>query len=101
MERLTEERGERTYKLYRYSWYVNIGVAIFFLVMAGYVWAADPDGKYTDALGFFALGLICFIGSSMSRYQSRLEGQHVELKVTMNRILRELDDIKAKVQPRP
>ena len=96
MERLTPERGERTWKLYRLSWYVTllcflvvICGALFFmyLLVSG---ASDASETATfDSLVmvglFLAAGLI-LIGAAITRYQARLEGQHLELKLAINRL---------------
>lgn len=93
MERLTEDRGERTYQWYRRTWYVNFSVSVVLVLIAGYVWASEATGasSMTDALIIFAVAAVMFIGSSITRYQSRLEGQHLELKLTLNKVLRELE----------
>ena len=93
MERLTEERGERTYQLYHLSWYLNIIVAFALVLVAGYVWASDTpfDGRLTDMLLIMIIATIAFVGAGISRYQSRLEGQHLEIKLAINRLTRQVE----------
>lgn len=106
MERLTPERGERTWQLYRMAWYVTLVCfivvicgALFFmyLLMSG---ASDASETATfDSLVmvglFLAAGLI-LIGAGITRYQARLEGQHLELKLAINRLNEVIEALRKK-----
>lgn len=97
MERLTEERGERTWRLFHIGWYINIACvaaaglgALFFLkqVMSG-ASAAEPTNIITDItlmIGLAIIAIVLLMGAGLSRYQARLEGQHLELKMAINKL---------------
>ena len=96
MERLTEERGERTWKLFHIGWYINIlaflGVlawAFWILrgMMAGHT--VEDTTKLMDMvlmMGLVVIAAVLLMGAGISRYQARLEGQHLELKLAVKRL---------------
>jgi hypothetical protein len=89
MERLTERRGEATWRLFHVLWYINFGAAIIALFWAGYLWHSAIDfGAVISAL---VLASVLLVASGITRYQARLEGQHLELKLTINEVLEKLD----------
>ncbi len=104
MERLTEERGERTWRLFRFGWYVNL--ASFIAALLGALWflkqvlsgAAEnpPSEGATDIMlmtGLFVVAVVLLLGAGISRYQARLEGQHLELKLALNELRTKLDTL--------
>jgi predicted lysophospholipase L1 biosynthesis ABC-type transport system permease subunit len=103
-DRLTEENGERTWRLYRISWYVTVALAVLNLFIALFFFSRMWHG-YTDAyaavsaimMGFVVIACVLLMGAGMSRFQARLEGQHVELKLALNRLADQLDHVQAEV----
>ncbi len=106
MERLTPERGERTWRLYRMAWYVTLlcfiavmlgGMFFMYMLLSG---ASDASDTATfDSLvmvGLFLGGGLILIGAGVTRYQARLEGQHLELKIAINRLQDAVENLRKK-----
>lgn len=104
MERLTLERGERTWKLFRIGWYVNLacfgvvmyGALYFMYLLASGVSEASEAATFDTVImvGLFLLAGLLLVGASVTRYQARLEGQHLELKLAINRINEALEALR-------
>ena len=102
MERLTQERGDRTWKLYHIGWYVNLVAFLAVLAMAFWFcyslssgWSEEGIEQVSDVvimMGLVVVATVLLMGAGISRYQARLEGQHLELKLKLNEIL---DAVKA------
>ncbi|MBN2307841.1 MAG: hypothetical protein JXR94_02655 [Candidatus Hydrogenedentes bacterium] len=94
MERLTEERGDRTWRLFHIGWYVNLlaflGVlawAFWLVLQIGMARAEEQPVQVSDMImmmGLFIIAAVLLMGAGISRYQARLEGQHLELKLAIN-----------------
>ncbi len=87
MERLTDKRGARSWFLYHLGWYLNLLLFLAAIVVALYFFVRImSSGSGTDLydtvmmMSFAILGAILLMGAGLSRYQARLEGQHLELK---------------------
>ncbi len=98
MERLTPDRNARTWKLFQIGWYANIGLAVLSLFLALYffsrMWhgyASDIAAGTTMMMSFVIIACVLLMGAGISRYQARLEGQHLELKLTIQRLTEELE----------
>ena len=109
MERLTEERGERTWKLFHVSWYVNIVLVIIALLISAGVFASAIQDRYagieTDfvasislAVSFLIIACVLLVASGVSRYQARTEGQHLELKMTIQALSKDIAEIRGSSQ---
>lgn len=92
MERLTPERGERTWRLFHIGWYVNFAAFLGVLALALWFLWQVVSGQTNDAhrdlivmMGFAVMAPMLLIGAGISRYQARLEGQHLELKLAINK----------------
>ena len=103
MERLTVSRGERTWKLYHLSWYLNIFIVLLLFAVAFYLYMELAIGGGSPAQGMrnatmmtvvlFA-AIILLLGAGLSRYQARLEGQHLELKLAIKELGDRIDSVK-------
>ncbi len=109
MERLTPQRAKRTWRLFHISWYINLVCFGIVLACVGYFFGdmnnysaarglATMDAVYliVDVEYILGLGIIACIfllGAGISRYQARVEGQHFELKQTLNHILERLEEL--------
>lgn len=101
MERLTLERGARTWKWFRIGWYINLACFVVVIIGALYFMylLASGTSEASDAatfdtvimVGLFLLAALLLVGAGVTRYQARLEGQHLELKLAINRINEALD----------
>lgn len=101
MERLTEIRGDRTWKLFHVSWYVNlvlvILVLLFSLYYLGEAWAGNPndaDRNTTMMATMLIIATVLLMGAGISRYSARLEGQHLELKLAIKEVERQVEELK-------
>ena len=106
MERLTQERGDRTWKLHHIAWYFNLlafAVVLFWALqhtvsfIVAYHSAPGDAQLIVDlviAAGLMVAALILLMGAGISRYQARTEGQHLELKLAINRLHDELGSLK-------
>ncbi len=89
MERLTDKRGARSWFLFRLGWYLNLLLFLAAMVAALYFFVQIMGSSRTDLydavmmMSFVVLGAILLLGAGVSRYQARLEGQHLELKRTI------------------
>lgn len=93
MERLTEERGHRTWRFFRLFWYINLVIVILVLLLAGLVYYTETELSTVASL--LVLAAVLLLGGGISRYQARLEGQHLELKLIAKKMLEELNAIKS------
>ena len=101
MERLTEERGERTWRWFHIGWYINFFCVIAFLgaawcfllqVASGASQVAGTEGiDIALMMGFSVIAAVLLMGAGVSRYQARTEGQHLELKMAINRLAAALE----------
>ena len=106
MERLTQERGDRTWRWFHIGWYINFACVLAVLVFEYYLFcqlpAVTPDVTGNPLfhtvimMGLGTIAAVLLIGAGMSRYQARLEGQHLEIKLAINRIQATLDECKSK-----
>ena len=96
MERLTEERGEITWRLFRILWYINFWAGIIAFFWAGYLWYTDID--FEAVIAALVLACVLLVASGITRYQARLEGQHLELKLAINRVLDKLEATATKTE---
>ncbi|MCP4639983.1 MAG: hypothetical protein GY851_06110 [bacterium] len=105
MERLTEERGNRTWKLYHIGWYINL-LAFLGAVACGFwfLWqvvsggSGEETAQLTDITvmsGLFVIAAVLLLGAGISRYQARLEGQHLELKLAINKLAAAVEKTKS------
>lgn len=101
MERLTEARGDRTWKLFRLSWYMNVILVGIVLLMALNYFSLAGAGKpayaerHITMMGaMLVIACVFLIGAGISRYQARLEGQHLELKLAINKLTAEVEALR-------
>ena len=101
MERLTKHGGARTWRLFRIGWYINLALVIFvLLVSAYYLFAAEssePEASVDNTVMMGAMLIVATIllmGAGISRYEARLEGQHLELKLALNKVIAEIEALK-------
>lgn len=86
MERLTEQRGARSWFLFHLSWYLNLALFLIAVGFAAYYFIQLRGGSTNQAhdtvmmMSCLILGAILLLGAGISRYQARVEGQHLELK---------------------
>lgn len=89
MERLTDRRGARSWFLFHLGWYLNLLLFLSAMVAALYFFVRVMNGSESDLhdavmmMAFVILAAILLLGAGISRYQARLEGQHLELKKTI------------------
>ena len=101
MERLTEHRGARTWKLFHISWYINLALVILVLLASAYFLVAaeggDPDSSLNNTImmgSMLIVATVLLMGAGISRYEARLEGQHLELKLELKKISAEIEKLK-------
>ncbi|MCX5770336.1 MAG: hypothetical protein NTZ09_08705 [Candidatus Hydrogenedentes bacterium] len=103
MERLTVSRGERTWKLYHLSWYINILIVLLLLTLALHFYIELLLGVGSPAEGAWNatmmsimvfVAIVLLLGAGISRYQARLEGQHLELKLAIKEIGERIESLK-------
>lgn len=101
-ERLTHERGQRTWQLFRMSWYVGIVLAVVSLILALFFFSRMWHGYATNIaagtsimMGFVIVASQLLMGAGITRYQARLEGQNLEIKTAVRQLSEELNDLKA------
>lgn len=86
MERLTEKRGTRSWFLFHLGWYLNLLLFLAAMLAALYFFVRLVGGAGTDLydtlmlMSFVIIGVLLLLGAGISRYQARLEGQHLEIK---------------------
>ncbi|RPJ82732.1 MAG: hypothetical protein EHM18_15355 [Acidobacteria bacterium] len=89
MERLTDKRGARSWFLFRLGWYLNLLLFLAAMLAALYFFIrimGSIEPNLYDAvmmMSFVILGAILLMGAGITRYQARLEGQHLEIKKTI------------------
>lgn len=100
MERLTENRGARTWKLFHIGWYINLALVIVVLLAAAYYLIAAQGEEPTNALNhtimmgaMLIIATVLLMGAGISRYEARLEGQHLELKLTLKKLSDDLEKL--------
>jgi hypothetical protein len=103
MERLTPERGERTWRLFHIGWYVNflcfllaVVGALFFMhqVLSGVSEESGDTAVLTDITlmsGLMVIAVILLMGAGITRYQARLESQNLEIKMAISALRDQLD----------
>ena len=102
MERLTESRGGRAWKLFRIGWYINlILVVVVLLFAAKYLFDAQLGEEGSEAtrstvmMGTMMIVACLFLmGAGISRYQARLEGQHLEIKLAIKQVEAQVEELK-------
>jgi len=103
MERLTAERGDRTWKLYHLSWYLNLVIVMVLLGVAFYFYMetflSRSDGAQnmrsaTMLVIVMVVASVLLLGAGLSRYQARLEGQHLELKLALKQMQEQIEGLK-------
>jgi len=102
MERLTENRGGRAWKLFHISWYINlILVLVVLLFAAKYMFDAQLGEEGSEATrnvvmmsAMVIVASLLLMGAGVSRYQARLEGQHLELKLAIKHIEAQVEELK-------
>ncbi|HOE66176.1 MAG TPA: hypothetical protein PLO62_06590 [Candidatus Hydrogenedentes bacterium] len=102
MERLTRERANRTWRLFKVGWYANIALFLLWLALSALffykMWFGltdHYDTATTMMMAFFILACMMLMGAGISRYQARLESQHLEIRTAIRRITEELDKLRA------
>lgn len=108
VERLTPERSARTWKLFQISWYANLALAILSLFLALFFFSRMWHGYATNIaagtammMAFVVIACVLLMGAGISRYQARLESQHLELRVAIGRLQERLDTLKKKPNEEP
>lgn len=103
-ERLTQERGERTWWLFRISWYLNIAlvvvsllVALFFFSRMWQGYASNIAAGTSIFMAFVIIACILLMGAGICRFQARLEGQNLEIKLAVRRLSDELNGLRAQL----
>ena len=101
MERLTEHRGARTWRLFHIGWYINLALVIFVLLVSAYYLVAAEGSEGTVSLNntvmmgaMLVVATILLLGAGLSRYEARLEGQHLELKLALKKVMTEIEELK-------
>lgn len=106
MERLTQEKEARTYRIYKMQWYANLALFIFCLFLSASLFWRMWQGGYeangygvptTIMMSFLVLACLLLMGAGISRYQARLEGQHLEIKLAIRQVSKELDSVRAEL----
>ena len=102
MERLTAERNARTWKLFQIGWYANIALAMLSLFLALFFFSRMWHGYASNIaagtimmMAFVIIACVLLLGAGISRYQARLEGQHLELKLALRQMTDELAALRA------
>ena len=101
MERLTEHRGARTWRLFHIGWYINLALVIFVLLASAYYLIAAEASEGAASLNntvmmgtMLVVATILLMGAGVSRYEARLEGQHLELKLALKEVMAEIEELK-------
>ena len=101
-ERLTQERSDRTWLLFRVSWYLNIALVVTSLFLALFffskVWKGEAGNIAAGTAiftGFVVIACILLMGAGICRFQARLEGQNLEIKLAIRDLGEELDEVRA------
>ena len=91
------------WKLYHLSWYVNIFIVVLLLALALHfyvelVWGAGSPAEAMHNATMMTMMLVVasllLLGAGLSRYQARLEGQHLELKLAIKEIGDRIESLK-------
>jgi len=106
VERLTESGGTHTWKLFRIGWYINIVlVTFFFLLAASFLINAQFGEKGVEAthniimmVTMMIVASLLLLGAGISRYEARLEGQHLEIKLTLKQLDAQIEGLKKEVR---
>lgn len=103
-ERLTLDRGERTWKLFQIGWYANIGLAVLSLFLALFFFSRMWHGYAKNIaagtammMAFVVIACVLLMGAGISRYQARLEGQHLEIKLAIGKLQQEIRALKTRI----
>ncbi len=96
-EYLTAERVAKAWLLFRIAWCVNM--ACVAVAVTGGMWfvsmlmVSDPEAPevqlMTDIatmMGFFIIAAILLMGAGLTRYHARVEAEHLELKLAVQRV---------------
>jgi hypothetical protein len=101
MERLTERRGARSWFLYHVGWYLNLALVLMALLLGVHYLTKIYTGSTTEPvsdtvimMSFFVMASILLMGAGISRYQARLEGQHLEIKLAIASLHQELAELR-------
>ena len=102
MERLTESRGDRAWKLFHIGWYINLILVIVVLLFAAWYFA-DAQGEAEETEASRSIIMMCtmmivasllLMGAGVSRYEARLEGQHLELKLAIKETGAQIEELR-------
>jgi hypothetical protein len=103
-ERLTQERSDRTWWLFRISWYVTIGLALTSLFVALFFFSRIWQGYATNVaagssifMAFVIIACVLLLGAGICRFQARLEGQNLEIKLAVLQLGEELEQLRARL----
>lgn len=102
MERLTERRGGRTWRLFRVGWYFNLVLVVGFLLLAAHflidaqvgAGGSEETRNIILMVTMLIVASVLLMGAGVSRYEARLEGQHLELKLAIKRLEAEVEEFK-------
>jgi hypothetical protein len=104
-ERLTQERGDRTWWLFRISWYVTVGLAVASLLVSLFFFSRIWQGYATNIaagssifMAFVIIAVVLLLGAGICRFQARLEGQNLEIKLAIRMLGDELEEIKSRLK---
>ncbi len=104
MERLTQERADRTWLLFRISWYLNIALvvvslflALFFFSRMWHGYASNIAAGTSIMMGFVVIACVLLMGAGICRFQARLEGQNLEIKLAIRKVTEDLDALKSQL----
>ncbi|RPI25315.1 MAG: hypothetical protein EHM61_14690 [Acidobacteria bacterium] len=101
MERLTDKRGARSWFLFHLGWYLNLLLFLAAISAAIYFFMGIMSGSSNEVydslmmMSFVILSAILLMGAGISRYQARLEGQHLEIKKTILALGEKVDMLRA------
>lgn len=105
-ERLTQERGDRTWWLFRISWYMTVALAVISLLVALFFFSRMWQGYASNVaagtsifMAFVIIACILLMGAGICRFQARLEGQNLEIKLAIRKVNEELDELRARLGP--
>jgi hypothetical protein len=104
-ERVTQERNDRTWWLFRISWYVTVALAITSLLVALFFFSRIWQGYATNIaagssifMAFVIIAVVLLLGAGICRFQARLEGQNLEIKLAIRQLSEELDELKTRLK---
>jgi hypothetical protein len=109
-ERLTPERGERTWRLFQYGWYANLvlfvmslsaAVFFFYRMYQGYIAQQYYAVGTTMMMSCVLIACLLLMGAGISRYQARLEGQHLEIKLALKKIQEDIHAVQSQLERSP